>query len=89
MPQTWIRWRWILWMASKTSPPESKKAKLEEVTASMVELTERQRRWTIRASKVEEEWNETLEERRKMRTEMGDLILNLHTVDSKFGIQVF
>ena len=68
---------------------EEKKAKLEEVTASMVELTERQRRWTIRASKVEEEWNETLEERRKMRTEMGDLILNLHTVDSKFGIQVF
>ena len=68
---------------------EEKKAKLEEVTASMVELTERQRRWTIKASKVEEEWNETLEERRKMRIEMGDLILNLHTVDSKFGIQVF
>ena len=68
---------------------EEKKAKLEEVTASMVELTERQRRWTIRASMVEEEWNETLEERRKMRTEMGDLILNLHNVTSKFGIQVF
>ena len=68
---------------------EEKKAKLEEVTASMVELTERQRRWTIKASKVEEEWNETLEERRKMRIEMGDLILHLHTVDSKFGIQVF
>ena len=68
---------------------EEKKAKLEEVTASMVELTERQRRWKIRASKVEEEWNETLEERRKMRIEMGDLILNLHNVTSKFGIQVF
>ena len=67
---------------------EEKKAKLEEVTASMVELTERQRRWTIKASKVEEEWNETLEERRKMRTEMGDLIMNLHNVTSKFGIQV-
>ena len=62
---------------------EEKKAKLEEVTASMVELTERQRRWTIKASKVEEEWNETLEERRKSLAKLSLRQVFQHSIDAE------
>ena len=53
-----------------------------------MELAERQSRWKIKADKVEEEWKEAMEERRRMRKDMEDLVVKLATVNGKLGIQL-
>ena len=67
-------------------------AKAEErlriLLMNMLELAERQRRWAIKADKVEEEWKEAMEERRRMRKDMEDLVVKLTTVSGKLGIQL-
>ena len=67
-------------------------AKTEEslrmLLMSMLELVERQNRWGIKADKVEEEWKEVMEERRRMRRDMEDLVVKLATVSGKLGIQL-
>ena len=67
-------------------------AKTEEslrmLLMSMLELVERQNRWGIKADKVEEEWKEVMEERRRMRRDMEDLVVKLATVNGKLCIQL-
>ena len=67
-------------------------AKTEEMLRmllmNMLELAERQSRWAIKADKVEEEWKEAMEERRRMRKDMEDLVVKLATVNGKLSIQL-
>ena len=71
---------------------DQEEAKREErlrmLLVNMLELAERQSRWKIKADKVEEEWKEAMEERRRMRKDMEDLVVKLTTVNGKLGIQL-
>ena len=62
--------------------------RLRMLLMNMLELAERQSRWAIKADKVEEEWKEAMEERRRMRKDMEDLVVKLATVSGKLGIQL-
>ena len=62
--------------------------RLRMLLMNMLELAERQSRWAIKANKVEEEWKEAMEERRRMRKDMEDLVVKLATVNGKLGIQL-
>ena len=62
--------------------------RLRMLLMNMLELAERQSRWKIKADKVEEEWKEAMEERRRMRKDMEDLVVKLATVNGKLGIQL-
>ena len=62
--------------------------KLRMLLMNMLELAERQNRWAIKAHKVEEEWKEAMEERRRMRKGMEHLVVKLATVSGKLGIQL-
>ena len=67
-------------------------AKIEErlrtLLVNMLELAERQSMWAIKADKLEEEWKEAMEERRRMRKDMENLVVKLATVNGKLGIQL-
>ena len=71
---------------------DQEEAKREErlrmLLVNMLELAERQSRWKIKADKVEEEWKEAMEERRRMRKGMEHLVVKLATVSGKLGIQL-
>ena len=62
--------------------------RLRMLLMNMLELAERQSRWAIKADKVEEEWKEAMEERRRMRKDMEDLVVKLATVSGKLGVQL-
>ena len=62
--------------------------RLRMMLMNMLELAERQSRWAIKADKVEEEWKEAMEERRRMRKDMEDLVVKLATVNGKLSIQL-
>ena len=62
--------------------------KLRMLLMNMLELAERQSRWAIKADRVEEEWKEAMEERRRMRKDMEDLVVKLATVNGKLCIQL-
>ena len=62
--------------------------RLRMLLMNMLELAERQSRWAIKADKVEEEWKEAMEERRRMRKGMEDLVVKLASVNGKLSIQL-
>ena len=62
--------------------------RLRMLLMNMLELAERQSMWAIKADKVEEEWKEAMEERRRMRKDLEHLVVKLATVNGKLSIQL-
>jgi len=62
--------------------------KLKALSSSMLKLADRRKRWTIRSGKVEAEWGDAVQERRRMRVELETLIRKVRTASGKLSMQV-
>jgi len=62
--------------------------KLKALSSSMLKLANRRKRWTIRSGEVEAEWGEAVQERRRMRIELENLIRKVRTASGKLSMQV-